>query len=49
MKDINKGKHETQTKCTKNVNKIIEENVSNLKKEIAMNMQEDYRTPNRLD
>lgn len=33
----------------KNVNKIIEENVSNLKKEIAMNMQEDYRTPNRLD
>ena len=30
-------------------NKIIEENFPNLKKEIPMNMQEAYRTPNRLD
>ena len=29
-------------------NKIIEENFSNLKKEIPMNIQEAYRTPNRL-
>ena len=30
-------------------NKIIEENIPNLKKEMPMNIQEDYRTPNRLD
>jgi hypothetical protein len=30
-------------------NKIIEENFPNLKKEMPMNTQEDYRTPNRLD
>jgi hypothetical protein len=30
-------------------NKIIEENFPNLKKEISMNIQEVYRTPNRLD
>jgi uncharacterized coiled-coil protein SlyX len=30
-------------------NKIIEENFPNLKKEIPMNIQEAYRTPNRLD
>ena len=30
-------------------NKIIEENFSNLKKEMAINIQEAYRTPNRLD
>jgi hypothetical protein len=30
-------------------NKIIEENFPNLKKEIHMNIQEAYRTPNRLD
>jgi hypothetical protein len=30
-------------------NKIIEENFPNLKKEIPMNIQETYRTPNRLD
>jgi DNA repair exonuclease SbcCD ATPase subunit len=30
-------------------NKIIEENFSNLKKEVPMNIQEAYRTPNRLD
>ena len=29
-------------------NKIIEENFSNLKKEMPMNLQEAYRTPNRL-
>jgi hypothetical protein len=30
-------------------NKIIEENVPTLKKEMPMNIQEAYRTPNRLD
>jgi hypothetical protein len=30
------------------LNKIIEENFSNLKKEKPMNIQEVYRTPNRL-
>jgi hypothetical protein len=30
-------------------NKIIEENFTNLKKEMPMNIQETYRTPNRLD
>jgi hypothetical protein len=29
--------------------KIIEENFSNLKKELLMNIQEAYRPPNRLD
>jgi hypothetical protein len=27
----------------------LEENLPNLKKEMAINMQEAYRTPNRLD
>ena len=31
------------------VNKIIEENFPNLKKEMPMNIQEAYRSPNRLD
>ena len=30
-------------------NKIIEENFPNLKKEMPMNIQDAYRTPNRLD
>jgi hypothetical protein len=30
-------------------NKIIEENFPYLKKEMAMNIQEAYKTPNRLD
>jgi hypothetical protein len=30
-------------------NKIIEENFPNLKKEISVNIQEPYKTPNRLD
>ena len=30
-------------------NKIIEENFPNLRKEMPMNIQEAYRTPNRLD
>ena len=29
-------------------NKIIEENFPNLKREMPMNIQEAYRTPNRL-
>ena len=31
------------------LNKIIEENFPNLNKEMPMNIQEAYRTPNRLD
>ena len=30
-------------------NKMIEENFPNLKKEIPMNIQEAYKSPNRLD
>jgi hypothetical protein len=30
-------------------NKIIQENFPNLKKEMPINIQEAYRTPNRLD
>jgi hypothetical protein len=30
-------------------NKIIKENFPNLKKEMPVNIQEAYRTPNRLD
>jgi hypothetical protein len=30
-------------------NKIIEENFPTIKKEMPMNIQEAYRTPNRLD
>jgi hypothetical protein len=30
-------------------NKIIEENFPNLKNDMPMNIQEVYRTPNRLD
>ena len=30
-------------------NNIMEENFTYLKKEMAMNIQEAYRTPNRLD
>jgi hypothetical protein len=30
-------------------NKIIEESFPNLKKEMPVNIQEAYRTPNRLD
>jgi hypothetical protein len=30
-------------------NNIIEENFPNLKKEMTMNLQETYRTPNKLD
>jgi hypothetical protein len=30
-------------------NKIIEENFPNIKKEMHINIQEAYRTPNRLD
>jgi hypothetical protein len=38
-----------QLKGTVNIfNKIIEENFPNLKKEMLMNIQEAYRSPNRL-
>jgi hypothetical protein len=43
-------KEDFQIKRTVNiVNKIIEENFPYLKKEMPKNMQEAYRTPNRLD
>jgi hypothetical protein len=41
---------ESQLKGTLNIfNKIIEEKFSNLKKEMLINIQEAYRTPNELD
>jgi hypothetical protein len=36
-------------RASKCLQKIIEENFPNLKKEMPMNIQEAYRTPNRLD
>jgi hypothetical protein len=43
-------KEDSQLKGPVNIfNKIIEENAPNLKKEMRMNIQEAYRTPNRLD
>jgi hypothetical protein len=39
-----------QLKVSSNIfNKIIEENFPKLKKEMPMNIQEAYRTPNMLD
>ena len=41
---------DSQLKGPANIfNKFIEENFPNLKKEMSMNIQEAYRTPNRLD
>lgn len=41
---------ETQVSGTENIlNKIIEENSPNLKKEVLIKTQEAYRTPNRQD
>ena len=41
---------DSQHKGPKNIfNKIIEENFPSLKKEMAINVQEAYRTPNKLD
>ena len=43
-------KEDFQLKGPVNIfDKIIEENFPNLKKEMPMNIQEAYRTPNRLD
>ena len=43
-------KEDSQLKGQVNTfNKIIEENFPSLKKEMTMNVQETYRTPNRLD
>jgi hypothetical protein len=43
-------KEDFQLKGPVNIfNKIIEENFTNLKKEMPMNIQEVYRIPNRLD
>jgi hypothetical protein len=44
------GGKDSQLKGQVNIfNKIIEENFPNLKKEMPINIQEAYRTPNRLD
>jgi hypothetical protein len=41
---------DSQLKGPENIfNKIIEENIPNLKKEMAINVQEAYRTPNRKE
>jgi hypothetical protein len=46
---IKESKH-SQLKGPVNIfNKIIEENFCNLKNEMLINIQEVYRTPNRLD
>jgi hypothetical protein len=46
---IEKSK-DSQLKGPVNIfNKIIEENFPNIKKKMPMNIQEAYRTPNRLD
>jgi hypothetical protein len=43
-------KEDFQPKSLVNIfNKIIEENIPNLKKEMSMNIQEAYRTPHSLD
>jgi hypothetical protein len=43
-------REDSQFKGSINIfNKIIEENFLNLKKEMPMNIQEEYRTPKRLD
>jgi hypothetical protein len=51
LRIIGRDKNEDfQIKGPANIcNKIIEENIPNLKKEMLMNLQEAYRTPNRLD
>ena len=47
---IIKEREDSQFKRPINIfNKIIEENFPNLKKEMPMNKQEAYRTPNSLD
>jgi hypothetical protein len=41
---------DSKLKGSENIfNRIIEENLTNLKKEMGINLQETYRTPNRLD
>jgi hypothetical protein len=43
-------REDSQLKGPVNIfNKIIEENFPKLKKEMPINIQESYRTPNRLD
>jgi hypothetical protein len=49
IRDIEESE-DSQPKGPVNIfNKIIGENFPNLKKEMPMNIQEVYRTPNRLD
>ena len=55
MRRLNLGKgidenEDFQLKGPVNIfNKIIEENFPNLKKEMPMNIQKAYKTPNRLE
>jgi hypothetical protein len=46
---IDKKEHFQLKGPVKYLQKIIEQNFPNLKKEIPMDIQEAYRTPNRLD
>ena len=49
-KNRNKREQRFLPQRTQNVlNKIIEENLPNLKNEMAINVEEAYKTPNRLD
>ena len=50
LRIIGIGNKDSQLKEPENVfNKIIEENIPNLKKEMAIKVQEAYRTPNKWD
>ncbi|MBV2134527.1 hypothetical protein KRX52_17245, partial [Pseudomonas sp. MAP12] len=41
---------ETQLKGSENIlDKILEQNFPNLKKDMPMKLKENYRTPNRVD
>lgn len=49
QRNRNRGRRETQLNAPEIINKIIEDNFLNLKKEIPINVQEESETQNRLD
>ena len=50
LRIIQVEEEDSKNKMLENIfNKIIEENFHNLKKEMAVNVQEAYRTPNMLE
>ena len=50
LRIIQVEEEDSKNKRLENIfNKIIEENFPNLKKEMAVNVQEAYRTPNMLE